>query len=58
MAMGSWSTAAGRKTGSSIKDGKIRRMPCFMQMAARRKGPSRSAKCKDMCLPPSGARLN
>ena len=58
MAMGSWSTAAGRKAGSSIKDGKIRRMPCFMQMAVRRKGPSRSAKCKGMCLPPRGARLN
>ena len=58
MAMALWSTAGGRKADSSIKGGKIRWMPCFMPMAARRKGPSRSAKCKDMCLPPNGARLN
>ena len=58
MAMGSWSTAAGLKTVSFIKGGKILRMPCFMRMAVRRKDLSRSAKCKDTCLPPSGARLN
>jgi hypothetical protein len=46
------------RRSKSIKDGKIRRMPYFMQMAAQRKGPSRSAKCKGMCLPPSGARLD
>jgi len=54
---GSWSTAAS-KGGLVHQGGKTRRMPCFMQMAARRRALCALLKCKGMCLPPSDARLD